>query len=129
VPMTFTIRRPVIRIVTKGDVEYNTGLNKLKAALEEARLHHPETRLWDLLFDVTESRETRSGDELRGIAMALAQQTHMLTGRMAVVAGDPFLHSQGEVFGVFAEKLGKAPRVFSNRSEAEAWLRKPDDSK
>jgi hypothetical protein len=126
--MTFTIRRPILSIITKDDVDYNAGLTQLKEALEEARHRHPETRLWDLLFDVTESTENRSEDELRGIAMALAQHSHMLTGRMAVVAADPSRHSQGEVFGVFAEQLGKAPRVFSRRRDAEAWLRSPDDS-
>lgn len=123
-PLTYKLEPPIVRIRAQGDVEYNAGLGVLKTALQEARnssVPKGET-LWGLLVDLRESRENRTDVEIQGIAMALAQNMDILTGRMAIVVIDPKYVGRAQMFSAFAEKLGQHPRIFSNFEEAEAWL-------
>jgi hypothetical protein len=122
-PLRYEIHKPVLRFITEGDVDYNDGLAQLKRSLQEARRVSHEATLWDVVFDITQSIEIRSETELRGIAMALAQHKHMLTGRMAVVVADAYHGELGRTFSVFAEELGHEPRVFDRLEDAEAWLK------
>jgi len=123
-PLTYQLDQSILRISAKGDVEYATGLDVTKAALLDARkvTQSEGSPLWDMLFDVRESTETRSTDELKGIAMALAQNLDILTGRMAIVVVDPYMVGIAEAFSVFAEQLGQKPQLFGEPKEAEAWL-------
>jgi SpoVK/Ycf46/Vps4 family AAA+-type ATPase len=122
-PLRFEIRQPVLLIVSEGDTEYNEGLEQIKLALQEARRHGPEALLWDLIFDVTESTGRRGESDARGVAMALAQHKHMLTGRMAVVVGGAQHAQLVRSSGVFAEQLRHEPRMFDKLPDAEAWLK------
>jgi hypothetical protein len=127
-PLRFQIRRPLLRIIAEGDVDYNAGLVQLKQALEEARKSSPEALRWGLLFDLRKTTETRSDTELRGIAMALAQYAHMLTGRMALLVADAHHLQLSQTFGVFAEQLGHEPQIFEQAQDAVAWLKAERDS-
>ena len=123
-PLTYQLDQSILRISAAGDVEYTAGLEVTKAALLDARkvTQSAGAPLWDMLFDLRESTESRSTDELKGIAMALAQNMDILTGRMAIVVIDPYMVGIAEAFSVFAEKLGQKPQVFGAPKEAEAWL-------
>jgi len=123
-PLVYQVDQPILRFFAKGDVEYTSGLEMTKQALRDAR-EVTQTQgepLWDLLFDLRESTESRSEDELKGIAMALAQSMDILTGRMAIVVTDPKMVGIAEAFSVFAEQLGQMPHVFGTSKEADAWL-------
>ena len=123
-PLSYALEQIILRIAAVGDVEYNTGLVVFKEALDRARelAHTSDTKHWNVIFDLRESKEDRSADELRGVAMALSQYSEILTGRLALVAADAYHYGLSRVFGVFAEQLGHEPRVFNNVEEAEAWL-------
>ena len=122
-PLTYEIRRPVLCFVIEGEVEYNDGLTQLKRGLQEARSRRPGTLLWDLIFDVRMSKQTPSTDVRRGVAMAMAQHTDMLTGRMAVVVADDRYVDVLRDFGPYTEQLGNEPRIFDKLEDAEAWLK------
>ncbi|MBX9585251.1 MAG: hypothetical protein K2X87_33515 [Gemmataceae bacterium] len=112
----------VIRFVTTGGVEYSDGAATLRAGLDAAAAADPGRR-WGLLFDIRESAENRSGDELRNIADLIAARRAMLSGRAAVVVADPLHYGLGRMFGVFMEHLGLTARVFTDPAEAETWVR------
>jgi hypothetical protein len=123
-PLTYELDKRLVRIRAQGQVEYNSGLSVLKAALQAARKSsEPKGEvLWDFLLDLRESKENRSDVEIQGIAMAMAQNMDILTGRMAIVVIDPSLVGRAEMFSAFAEKLGQHPHIFATPEEAEAWL-------
>jgi hypothetical protein len=123
-PLIYQVDQPILRFNAKGDVKYTSGLETTKRALRDAR-EVTQTKgepLWNLLFDLRESTESRSEDELKGIAMALAQNMDILTGRMAVLVVDPHYVGVAAAFSVFAEQLGQEPQLFGTPEEAEAWL-------
>lgn len=123
-PLSYRIGRALIRLTVKGDLEYSSCLDTLRAAFEEARKSaRPPGPGWNVLIDLTESTEQRTTDELRGIAMSMAQQSDMLAGRLALVTADPYLLELARAFSAFVEKLGQEPRLFSDVADADAWLR------
>jgi hypothetical protein len=122
-PLTYEIHRPVLRFVIEGEVEYNDGLTQLKRGLQEARSRGPGTLLWDLIFDVRASKQSPSTDVRRGVAMAMAQHTDMLTGRMAVVVADDRYVDVLRDYSLYTEQLGNEPRLFDKLEDAEAWLK------
>lgn len=122
-PLNYKIRKPVVRWVKTGDVDYNDVLDVIKRSLEEARQNHPDVLHWDLIVDLSASSKIRSENELRGVAMALAQYTHILSGRIALVAASTIHLEQGRQFSEFAQQLGHRPRVFEKLQEAEDWLK------
>jgi hypothetical protein len=122
--MTYKLRRHTVILSTHGTVPYNLILSTLKQALDEARktAPPPDGVPWDLMFDIRGSTATRTADELQGIAMALAQYSDMLSGRLAVLAVDPIRVGAGRTFSAFVSQLGQEPRVFKTPAEAEAYL-------
>ena len=123
-PLKYSLHDPTLCIVADGDVEYAAGLDVLRAALDDARRTHPPegTGHWNILFDIRNSSENRGTAELKGIAQVLSEHGDLLTGRMAVVADQPFYYGMGRVFGVFVQQQGQEPRVFSDYDQAMTWL-------
>lgn len=127
-PLTYTIRKPVVRFVKSGELGYNQLLEVFKKALEEARLQG-STIHWDLMFDLRDSRDIRSEIQLRGLAMVLTQYKHALSGRMAMVTAGEELLAQGQKFSELIETTGQEAQVFDRVEDAEAWLRKGRDDR
>ena len=85
-----------------------------------------EIQPFDIIFDIRQSTENRSANELRGIAEFIAGYADILTGRMAVVADDALRFALGRIFEVFAEHLGQKPRVFGDYEAAVTWFAESD---
>lgn len=120
--LAYQLADGVVRFVTTGGVEYSDGVRVLRDGLAAAAAADPVTP-WGLLFDIRESAESRSGDELRNIADLIAACRRMLSGRAAVVVADPLRYGLARMFGVFMEHLGLAARVFDDPAAAEDWVR------
>lgn len=116
----------VIRFRTTGEVEYASGLDVLRAGFGAAA-DRPGTR-WGLLFDIRESAENRSETELRGIAAAVGDHRHLLTGRCAIVASDPLHYGLARMACVYLDGLGLRAGAFGSVDEAEEWVRGTDAS-
>lgn len=111
-----------VRFVTTGGVEFSDGTQTLRDGLAAAAEAAPGRR-WGLLFDIRESAENRSGDELRTIAALIAARRGILSGRAAVLVADPLHYGLGRMFGVFMEGMGLTAAVFTDPAEAEGWVR------
>jgi len=123
-PLLYELTDTVLCITTEGDVDYETGLQVTGEALTAARAawRVNGNRPFDIIFDIRKSTEERSANELRSVAEFIAGYGDVLTGRMAVVADDPYHFALGRIFEVFAEHLGQKPRVFGKYDDAEAWF-------
>lgn len=75
-----------------------------------------------MLFDIRESREQRSSDELRDIARFLAGQGAEISRHCAIVAGDAFHFGLGRMFSAYSEPEGLEVRVFRDVEAAKRWL-------
>jgi len=126
-PLRYELRDPVLWYVAEGDVDYAAGREVLRSGVEAAGAHAP-ARSWDVLFDIRESGERRSAEELRGIASFCAEQGPTLSRRCAVVAGDAFHFGLGRMFGAYAEPAGVEVRVFRDLAAAEQWLAEARDA-
>lgn len=123
-PLLYKVSRHLLRFVVKGDVEYAQGLETARRAFDEVRKSStPGGPLWNVLIDLKESTEVRTAQELQGMAMALAQHSDVLSGRVAVVALEPEHLQRVADFSAFSQKLGYVPRVFDDAAEAEEWLK------
>lgn len=126
-PLSFELDRDVIRVTTKGDVEFESGLGVLERAIRTARDADPRRR-WHLLFDIRESSENRSSIELDGIAGFIGDRQQGLSGRCAVVAGDPFHFGLARQFEAYSNRRGVAVSVFRDVDEALRWLCDPGEA-
>jgi len=70
-PMSFDLQEGALWFRTWDDVVYDEGIAVLERGLEAA-LQASAQRRWPVVFDIRESRENRSADELRGIAEFVA---------------------------------------------------------
>lgn len=120
-PIRYELREPIIWFETRGDVDYDAGLGVLQAGIEAARQRTPG-RSWDVLFDIRESSERRSADELREIAQVLAGHLPAISRYCAVVAGDAFHFGLGRMFSAYSEPEGVEVHVFREQAAAEQWL-------
>lgn len=120
-PIRFQLRDDVLSFVTVGDVDYEAGLGVLEQGIEEARRAVADRR-WDVVFDIRESAENRSKDELVGVAAFVASHPDVLSGRCAVVASDPFHFGLARMFSAHAESLGIEALVTRDVRAALDWL-------
>lgn len=119
--ITFRLDGDVLRFTTTGDVAYAEGTDVLRRGFAAAAAADGAVK-WQLLFDIRESAENRSADDLRGVADLVAMQHRLLSGRCAMLAADPLHYGLARMTGVFFEMLGLEARVFTDPAEAAAWL-------
>jgi len=120
-PIQYEIRDDTIWFTTTGDVAYDDGLATLRAGIAEARARDGARR-WHVIFDIRQSSEDRIADEPRGIAELVACQLATLSGRCAIVAGDPLHFGLARMFGAYSERHEVSVEVMSDPGEAVAWL-------
>ena len=123
-PIRFELQPETLFYSTEGDVEYEDGVRTLRAGLGQAAESFRAGRAgkFDVLFDVRQSTEDRTGEELRGIADLLGAHASFLTGHAAVVAGDAFHIGLARVLGAYAAGNRVEVRVFLDAEEAREWL-------
>lgn len=120
-PLVHTLDEHTIWITTEGDVEYADGLASLERALEAAR-ERDANRGWDVAFDIRQSTENRSADELRGIVDFVAGARPLLSGRCIVIAGGDFQFGVSRMFQSFCELRDLQATVVRDVDAARAWL-------
>lgn len=119
--LRYEIRDHVLWFETQGDVEYDEGLDTLGAAIRDAGERAPGRR-FDVVFDIRNSRESRSSRELRGIAEFVGSHAEVLSGRCVIVAGDAFHYGLGRMFGAYSESQGVEVGVVRDVGAAISWL-------
>ncbi len=119
--IAFQLHRTEIRFRTTGDVDYGDGLQTMRSAFAAAKAPDAGT-LWDLLFDISESQENRSSDELRGVAEEIERHRELLPGRAAVVATNPLHYGLARMFCVFMQSVGFEAMVFASVGEGTSCL-------
>lgn len=124
--LTFELSATILRFFTSGDVEFVPGTQTLHDGLEAAVVAGAGSARRHLLFDIRESRENRSSDELRAIALLIAPYRSRLSGRCAVVVSDLLHYGLGRVFGAYLEGSGFTVEVFHTLAEAERWFESGD---
>lgn len=116
----------MLKFVTVGSVEFAEGLAVLHAGLEEARHRAKDAPDgWGVLFDVRESTEDRSSNDMRGIAAELGKYADVLSKRAAILVSRPVYYGMGRMFGAFTEQFGIQVRVFYHEPDAVLWLADP----
>lgn len=120
-PIQYEIRDETIWFTTKGDVDFEDGIATLRDGIADAA-DRDGARRWHVIFDIRASSEDRSADELRGIADFLAGQLETLSGRCAIVVGDPLHFGLARMFSAFSERHEVSVDVVSDPGEAVAWL-------
>lgn len=116
------IETSTIRFLAQGGVEHEPGLKLLERGIAEA-INLDPTRKWHLLFDVQQSSENRSGEELRIIAGVVIRHKNHLSLKCALVATDALHYGLSRMFGTYLENDGFEINVFSEIQQAESWLR------
>jgi hypothetical protein len=114
----------VMVVTTVGDVDFEEGLATLKRGLLEAqeRVARRMNRRWPILFDLRQSTERRTGEEIKGIAHFLGQYRAVLDGGCAIVVRGAVYYGLSRMFGAYVSPFGLEVRVFSEVAEAEKWL-------
>ncbi len=120
-PLSHALDGRTVWITTVGDVQFDDGIAALGRALDDARRSDPDAA-WDIVFDVRRSSESRSSGELQGIAAFVAENAGVLSGRLAVVAGDDFHFGLSRMFQAYCEQRGLTPTVVRDPDAARDWL-------
>jgi len=122
--LSYRLRGAIIEVTTRGDVDYDVGFATLQQAFADAgavTAREPGTR-WHCLFDITESTEDRTAEELRGIADYIATHRAILTGRVASAVSERLYYGLSRMFAAFMDDRELSVEVFDGVDAAEAWL-------
>jgi hypothetical protein len=120
--LTYQLREGILHFFTAAEVEFQEGTNTLEAGLQAAAAAEPDTK-WQLLFDIRESSENRSGPELHFIAMVIGEHRAILSGNCALVVAQPLHYGLGRMFGEYLKYYGMDTAVFHEIEAAERWLK------
>jgi len=119
-PIEYELRPEAIYLEAVGEVDYQDALAVFRAALRAARAEGLPPR--PIVFDLRQSKEQRSADELRAIAQFISRQGDVLAPRCAVVAGDALHFGLGRMFEAFAEGHDVEVTVLRSLDDVPAWL-------
>lgn len=100
--VTYTRDGDVIRFSTSGKFTLAEGLAVLRAGLDSLPPSPPQ----HLLFDIRQTLENRTPDELRSAVDVIAAARPKLSGRVALLVASTFNFAVARMFGVFLEGLG-----------------------
>ena len=117
-PINFHINDEIRIFTTIGDVEYQEGLNVLKEGLQGTKAS--ETVL--ILFDIRQSREKRTHDEIRDIAQFLKP---FISGKakIALLVDRDLYYGLSRMFMSYVEEDAIEARVFKEYDDALSWLK------
>jgi len=102
---------------TIGNVEFEDGMKILHLGLNTIS-EQCDNHL--ILFDIRQSEENRSSEELKGLAEVIKQQLGM--AKMAIVVEDDFYYGVSRVFMANSDLLDMDSNVFRDPQEAINWL-------
>ncbi len=128
-PVSFTLNDGIGIFTTVGDVDFEEGLDILEKGMDEVRKSgQPHV----LLFDLSQSAENRSVEELHMISVFI--QERLPHAHLAMVAQQDLYYGISRMFSSFAESLSLESRAFRNRDDAIDWCNararvKPQDTK
>lgn len=116
--LSFELRDGIGRFRSTGDVEYEEGMKVFRAGLDT--LARTEARPVLMLFDLLESKESRSQEELRAIVDVARE--HVAGGRLALAAKTDLLFGLSRMFCTHAEQAGFEAAAFKSEGDAVDWL-------
>src|SRR5262245_958346 len=110
----------LLRMSFVGTYEPDDIIRQFETALAEA----PPSERIELLVDTTRSEVlgTRSPNQIRHVAQALAPYAERIGGRVAVVATEDIHFGLSRMGSVYSESVGVEAEVFRTEEEALAWL-------
>ena len=116
-PITFHIDNNIGIYITKGDVEFSEGMSVLLGGLQEikSKLESPL-----ILFDLRESEENRSSNEISSIADVVGM--HVEGAKVAMLVNRAPYFGLSRVFEAYVESSNVQTRVFKEYEDALSWL-------
>lgn len=118
-PINFHTSNGVGVFTTIGDVDYLEGIEVLTHGLESIQSSDPLL----VLFDLRQSLEHRSTEEVAGIA-DLVKPYVSGTAKIALLAEADLYFGLSRIFSVYVEDVKIAARVFREYDQALSWLTK-----
>ena len=116
-PVTCQIRGDVVRI--RASAHYSVD-DVFDAAHEGLESHGRAERV-KLLVDLTESKESRTHEEIQDIADRFGALRAKTAG-LAVIASDPMRYGLSRMMAAYAELQGHEIPVFRSEDEVAEWL-------
>lgn len=119
-PVTYSIRSNLLRIVAAGEYEWGEVPRAFLAALNDPACPDPVA----LLLDVRESSSIakRSMDEIRAAGEFLGPYAARIGGKCAVLAGTELQFGLGRMGSVYSEGVGVKAGIFRDDRSALEWL-------
>ena len=115
-PISFSIKDRIGTFTNIGDVEMAQGI----AVLEEGLTQMAKSDLTPVfLFDLSQSTENRSVEELQLIAATIHER--LPNACMALLVTTDVSFGLSRMFGTFASSLNMEASVFRDRDECMAW--------
>ena len=115
----YELHEGVLILETIGDHEADTGFEQFNNGLDAARQQWKESgQVFDLVVDLTHSREKRNTAELRQTAVHIKNHVPPLSGSISIIAPDDYLFGQSRLFSAHAEKLGLTVSVKRAKEKA-----------
>ena len=117
-PIEFRVNDGIGVFTTIGNIDYQEGMTILKEGLEKIELLDRVL----ILFDLRQSQENRSPDEIREIAKFIKLRISKKV-KIALVATHDFYYGLSSVFAAYVDHVGIDAQVFKNINDALSWLK------
>ena len=117
-PISYTMDDSALTFTTVGDVDFAEGLAVLNDGM--CRYEQSKPAQIRVLFDLTQSTENRSGEELKYICHVVTQK--LPGARIALVVRSDLLYGLSRMFSAMAYGKVSDSQVFRSMTEAQAWL-------
>jgi len=117
-PINYHVDDEIRIFTTIGDVEYEEGLNVLKEGLQGIKAS--DTAL--ILFDIRQSRENRTHDEIHGMAQFLKP---FIAGnaKISLLVDRDLYYGLSRMFMSYVEEDAIEAKVFKEYDDALLWLK------
>jgi hypothetical protein len=116
--LTYGIEHDVLTVKTVGVVDFAEGFAVFQRGLQAYSECAPA--LPRILFDLVESEENRTADELKNIAIMVGER--FPGARIAIVVRSDLLYGLSRMFAVFVEPKVSAIKIFRDLPTAQRWL-------
>lgn len=114
--VSFSLNDGVGVFTTVGDVDYEAGLRVLEEGMQEIRASGSPPVL---LFDLTQSTENRSREELQMMAVFIHER--LPHAKLAMLVKGDLYYGISRMFGSFAESYDLETCVFREMDDALVW--------